>query len=169
MNEDIIFDLEKFKAVIHYIISKCGQKENVGRTVLYKLLYFSDFNYYELYEKSITGEKYVKKPRGPVPLHFIEATSQLNNEGKIQIHKKEIINHFRFKYSSISDPDVDLLDYEELELIDNVIEKLSDLYSKEISEYSHGDLPWRLAKNNKELNYEAVFYREPKYSVRKYS
>lgn len=169
MNEDIFFDLEKFKAVIHYIISKCGQKDNVGRTVLYKLLYFSDFNYYELNEKPITGEKYIKKPRGPVPVHFIEATSQLNDEGKIEIHKKEIINHFRFKYSFNSSPNVDSLSVDELDLIDDVIENLSDLYSKEISEYSHGDFPWRLAKNNKELNYEAVFYREPEYSVRKYS
>ena len=169
MNEGIIFDLEKFKAVTHYIISKCDKKDNVGRTVLYKLLYFSDFNYYEIYEKPITGEKYIKKPRGPVPIHFIEATSQLNDEGKIEIHKKEVLNHFRYKYSSIASPNLDVLDSEELALIDNVIDNLSDLYSNEISEYSHGDLPWRLAKNNKELNYEAVFYREPEYSVRKYS
>ena len=43
MNDDIEFNLGKYKAVIHYIISKCGFKDNVGRTVLYKLLYFSDF------------------------------------------------------------------------------------------------------------------------------
>ena len=168
MNEGIIFNLEKFKAVIHYIISKCGLKDNVGRTVLYKLLYFSDFNYYEINEVSLTGEKYVKKPRGPVPVHFIDATNELENEGKISI-SKENAGNFRYKYSSISDPDVSLLKADELELIDDVIDKLSDLYSNEISEYSHGDLPWRIAKDDKELNYEAVFYREPEYSVRKYS
>jgi hypothetical protein len=169
MNDDIEFDFNKFKAVIHYIISKCGFKDNVGRTVLYKLLYFSDFNYYEINEEPITGETYVKKPRGPVPVHFIDATVELKNEGKIQIHKEEHASHFRYKYLSNSNPDISLLKDDELELIDEVINKLSDFYSNEISEYSHGDLPWRLAKNDKELNYEAVFYREPEYSVRKYS
>jgi hypothetical protein len=55
-----------------------------------------------------------------------------------------------------------------LDLIDGVIDKLSDFHSSEISEYSHGDLPWRLAGDDAELNYEAVFYREPQYSVRIY-
>ena len=169
MNDDIEFDLDKFKAVVHYIISKCGFKDNVGRTVLYKLLYFSDFNFYEIYEESITGEKYIKKPRGPVPVHFIDATNELKDEGKIQIRKESRNNHFRYKYSSQSCPDLSLLRDDELELIDEVIDRLSDLYSNEISKYSHGDLPWRLAKNDKELNYEAVFYREPEYSVRNYS
>lgn len=169
MNDDIEFDLDKFKAVVHYIISKCGFKDNVGRTVLYKLLYFSDFNFYEIYEESLTGEKYIKKPRGPVPVHFIDATNELKDEGKIQIRKESLNNHFRYKYSSQSGPDLSLLRDDELELIDEVIDRLSDLYSNEISEYSHGDLPWRLAKNDKELNYEAVFYREPEYSVRNYS
>ncbi len=34
--------------VLLYILEKCAGKPNVGETVLYKLLYFSDFNYYEL-------------------------------------------------------------------------------------------------------------------------
>lgn len=169
MNENIVFDLGKYKAVVHYIISKCGSKDNVGRTVLYKLLYFSDFNYYELNEVSITGEKYIKKHRGPVPIHFIDVADELESEGKISIHKEDDSNHFMFKYSSVSNPDISLLKNDELDLIDGIIDDLSDLYSNEISEYSHGDLPWRLAKDDMELNYEAVFYREPEYSVRKYS
>ena len=34
--------------------------------------------------------------------------------------------------------------------------------------YSHGDIPWRIAKDGEAINYEAVFYRDPKYSVRDY-
>ena len=42
--------VDKFKNILLYILSQCAGKPNVGETVLYKLLYFSDFNYYELYE-----------------------------------------------------------------------------------------------------------------------
>jgi len=77
------FEIEKFKEVLHYIIGRCGHQDNVGRTVLYKLLYFSDFDFYELYEESITGETYRKLPIGPVPEHFEMALNELEKEGKI--------------------------------------------------------------------------------------
>lgn len=44
----------KFKALISYIINRCKNKKNVGKTVICKLVYFSDFNHYEIYEKPIT-------------------------------------------------------------------------------------------------------------------
>ncbi len=59
--------VNKFKNVLLYILEHCAGKPNVGETVLYKLLYFSDFNYYELYEEHLTGAKYRKLPYGPVP------------------------------------------------------------------------------------------------------
>jgi len=50
--------VNKFKNVLLYILERCAGKPNVGETVLYKLLYFSDYNYYELYEEHLTGAKY---------------------------------------------------------------------------------------------------------------
>ena len=76
------FNKEKFKNVLHYIVYKCGLKNNVGRTVLHKLLYFSDFNYYQIFKESITNESYKKLSRGPVPIHFEEAMAELIEENK---------------------------------------------------------------------------------------
>lgn len=38
----------------------------------------------------------------------------------------------------------------------------------EVTNYCYGDRPWRISNDNEELNYEAVFYRKPEYSVRVY-
>lgn len=168
MNENIIFNSEKFKTMLHYIISRCESQDNFARVVLYKLLYFSDFNYYEIYEKPISGETYIRKSMGPVPLDFHNAITELKNEGKIDETSVNVINYNKFKYSSLKSPNIDLLSSEELQVIDNTINKISHLYSKEISEYSHGDIPWRLANEGEKLNYESVFYRDPEYSVREY-
>lgn len=54
-------NIEKFKQVFLYILSKVGARPNVGQTVLYKLLYFIDFDYYELYEKQLMGLSYIAK------------------------------------------------------------------------------------------------------------
>jgi hypothetical protein len=37
-----------------------------------------------------------------------------------------------------------------------------------ISEYSHGDKPWKATGMNEDLDYELAFYRRPPYSVRVY-
>lgn len=158
MNEDITFDLNKFKAVICHIIAKCG--DNVSQEVLYKLLYFSDFNHYEIFEKPITGEAYLKRPQGQVPVHFIPAFEELKKEGKISA-----VND---KFFTLTHPEFGSLSFGEKDLIDEVVGGLSSMDSFEISEYCRGDLPWRLARDDGELNYEAVFYREPDYCVRKY-
>ncbi|MCX6717225.1 MAG: helix-turn-helix transcriptional regulator, partial [Candidatus Taylorbacteria bacterium] len=46
-------NLEKFKEVLLYILSRVGGKPNVGETVLYKLLYFIDFDFYEKFEEQL--------------------------------------------------------------------------------------------------------------------
>lgn len=82
------FIKEKFKDLLHYLIFRCGARNNVGKTVLYKLLYFSDFNFFELYEKSLTNESYRKLPRGPAPIHFDVAIDELIDEEKISVQLK---------------------------------------------------------------------------------
>ena len=168
MNEGITYNSEKFKSMIHYIISRCELKNNFARVVLYKLLYFSDFNHYELYEKPISGETYIRKPRGPIPTHFQNAIKELVSEGKVNEEYGYEVDYKKYKYSSLKSPNLSCLSSKELQVIDDTINKLSNLYSKPISHYSHEDTPWRIAKNNEPLNYEAVFYRNPEYSVREY-
>jgi hypothetical protein len=53
-------NIEKFKQVILYILTKVGSKPNFDQTVLFHLLYFIDFDYYELYEEQLMGWKYIK-------------------------------------------------------------------------------------------------------------
>ena len=62
--------VDKFKKTLLYILSKVGGKPNVGQTVLYKLLYFIDFDYYEKYEEQLIGAKYIKNTHGPTPVAF---------------------------------------------------------------------------------------------------
>jgi len=81
--------VNKFKNVLLYILERCAGKPNVGETVLYKLLYFSDFNYYELYEEHLTGTKYRKLPYGPVPQKLDTILNQMIDKGQLQRVKTE--------------------------------------------------------------------------------
>lgn len=162
--------VDKFASMVHYIIDKCGHKGNVGKTVLYKLCYFSDFDYYELYEEHLTGVRYFKNAHGPAPNFndYVAAIDKLERAGAIAVYQDEYYNRPQKHYVSLRKPDMSIFTENEVKVIDSVIDRLSDKSAKDISAWSHEDTPWRIAENGEELDYEAVFYRSPKTSVRIY-
>ncbi|KHO55232.1 MAG: helix-turN-helix protein [archaeon GW2011_AR19] len=160
------FNEKKFEQVLHYIISKKGSLDNVGKTVLYKMLYFSDFDFYEINEESITGELYYKLPNGPAPKHFDIAIKHLEKEKKIKISDGSFFGKKQMKFSSTTEPCLNLLNGEEIKVIDKAINKLGEMNANQISSYSHEDMPWKATKEKNIINYELVFYRNPIFSVR---
>ncbi|MRX48467.1 type II toxin-antitoxin system antitoxin SocA domain-containing protein [Pedobacter puniceum] len=160
--------VNKFKNVLLYILERCAGKPNVGETVLYKLLYFSDFNYYELYEEHLTGAKYRKLPYGPVPQKLDIIIGQMIEKGQLQRIKTEYHGYPQTRYLPLEKADLTELKASEKEIIDRVIEQMSDWSAAMLSNYSHGDKPWKASKDGEEINYELAFYRRPPYSIRVY-
>jgi transcriptional regulator with XRE-family HTH domain len=160
--------ISKFKNVLLYILERCAGKPNVGEAVLYKLLYFSDFNYYELYEEHLTGAKYRKLPYGPVPQKLDTIINQMLEHGQIQRIKTVYFNKMQTRYIPLTKPDLTELRASEKEVIDKVIEQFSDWSAAAISNYSHKDMPWLASKEGEVINYELAFYRDAPFSVRNY-
>jgi len=160
--------VNKFKNVLLYILERCAGKPNVGETVLYKLLYFSDFNYYELHEEHLTGAKYRKLPYGPVPQKLDIIIGQMMEKGQIQRIKSEYYDKIQTRYIPLAKADLTELKASEKEVIDSVIQQLSDWSAAAISNYSHKDMPWLASKEGEEIHYELVFYREAPFSMRNY-
>lgn len=159
-------NIDKFKEVLIYILDKIGAKSNVGETVIYKLLYFIDFDFYEKYEEQLIGAQYQKNHFGPTPVEFIKVISIMKQEKAIVEVVTKFFKHSQKKYLPLRKPDLRRFKANEIKLIDEVIEKLSDMTAIQISEYSHGDVPWIITEDDKIINYESVFYRTPLYSVR---
>ncbi len=160
--------VDKFKNVLLYILERCAGKPNVGETVLYKLLYFSDFNYYELYEEHLTGAKYRKLPYGPVPQKLDTIIHQMIENSLLKRVKTDYHNYPQTRYLPLVKADLTQLKASEKEIIDKVIEQMSDWSASAISNYSHKDMPWLASKEGEEINYELVFYRDAPFSVRNY-
>ena len=161
-------NLEKFKEVLLYILGKVGSKHNVGQTVLYKLLYYIDFDFYERYEEQLIGATYIKNHHGPTPKEFIKIVEEMEGKDLIKVGD-EYFKYPQTKYLPKRKPDLTKLKAHEIKMIDEVIERLSDLNATEISEYSHNDVPWQATEEGEIIDYESVFYRTPPYSVRDYS
>ncbi len=161
--------VNKFKNVLLYMLERCAGKPNVGETVLYKLLYFVDFNYYEVYEEHLTGANYRKLPYGPVPQNLDAIFSQMLEKGELQRIKTNYHGYPQTRYLPLEKADLRQLKASEKEIIDRVIDQMSDWSAATLSDYSHGDKPWKASKDGEEINYELAFYRRPPYSIRVYA
>jgi len=161
---------DKFRQVLLYTLKKVGGKPNIGMTVLYKLLYFMDFDYYEKYEDQLMGLVYFKNHHGPTPLLFEKLISDMVKNGEVEIIKSKFYQYPQTKYlvNPKVEPDLSILNGKEQEHIDWELQRLSDLTATQLSDLSHKDVPWVSAENGKPLDYESVFYRTPETSVREY-
>lgn len=162
-------NVKKFKEVLLYVLEKAGALPHVGETVLYKLLYFIDFDYYEKFEEQIIGATYIKNRHGPTPIEFKKIVDTMIASGEIDQVKSKYFKYEQKKYLPIREPDLTVLSARELEHINEVIARLSNKNATELSNYSHDDVPWITAEDGKPIEYEAVFYRTPKTSVRNYN
>ncbi len=161
-------NIDKFKNILLYILEKCAGKPNVGETVLYKLLYFCDFNYYELYEEQLSGAEYRKLPYGPVPHKLDAIINQMKTDNLLERFKTEYHGYPQTRYIPLVKSDLTKLKASEKDVMDKVIEQYSDWSASAISDYSHKDIPWKASKEGEVIDYELVFYREHPYSVRTY-
>jgi DNA-binding XRE family transcriptional regulator/uncharacterized phage-associated protein len=162
-------NVKKFKEVLLYILEKVGNKPNVGMTVLYKLLYFIDFDYYEKYEEQLIGARYMKNTHGPTPTAFTKIVENMKAKKEIEEIDSKYFQYDQKKFLPLRQANLSLLSGQEKELIDGVLARHGDKSASELSKYSHNDVPWVVAKDGQLISYESVFYRSDEYSVREYN
>ena len=161
-------NLDIFKQVLLYVLNKVGGKPNVGETVLHKLLYFIDFDYYEKFEENLMGATYIKNHHGPTSVELSSILQDMQKHGEIEAVNSQYFKYGQKKYLPLKRPNLATLSARDVEHIDGVLARLSDKNAKEIEHYSHEDIPWKSAQDGRPLSYESVFYRDERYSVRNY-
>ncbi|MEZ5070087.1 MAG: DUF4065 domain-containing protein [Bacteroidales bacterium] len=160
--------LGKTRNILLYVMERCGGKPNVGETVLYKLLYFADFNYYERYEDHLTGATYRKLSFGPVPQQIDQLLQTMEAQGLLKRIKTKYHGFPQTRYIPLRKADLTMMTAAEKEMIDQVLVQFSDWTAASLSEYSHRDMPWRATEEGDIIDYELAFYREAPFRARTY-
>lgn len=165
-NKKIKFESDKLRQLVLYILSKCGGKPNFGETVLYKLLYFIDFDTYEILGKPVIGMNYVHQKFGPIPQlkQYQPVIQNMRNEQEIKVFNQNYYGRTQKRYVALKDYKMDNFSVHEKELVDNVINRLSHLGARQIEEYAHGDTPWQSTEDNEIIPYDLVIYRKLPYA-----
>jgi hypothetical protein len=151
------FDRNKFKALLHYVVWRAGDRDGFGAPKLYKVLWFSDARAFMLTKEPITGETYVREKFGPLPEHALGIIAELERDGAIRCWADQYYNRSIRRFKSLRQPDRLSLDDRQREIVDYWIHHISfDHTATSISEDSH-DLAWEIAKMGEEIPYYAIF------------
>ncbi|MDP3900249.1 MAG: Panacea domain-containing protein [bacterium] len=150
---------KKYKEVILYLAEKLGG-EVKGKKKLAKLLYFVDFDFYEKFQKSLTGDVYKALPMGPFPVTMEKVLTDMVKEKKITIKfEKERVDYNPTEIYRAEKKMEGSFSTEEQQILDRVILKYGHLSGKQLEDLSHAEAPYIGTAPNQEIAYELAFYR----------
>lgn len=168
------FKASKLRNILLYLLEHCAGKPNVNEVVLERIIYFADFNHYEIYEEHLTGLKYRKLASGPFANRLDGLLSGMNDDGLLQkvkapAHSSASIPKGTIRLLPLRKANLSEMKASEKETLDQALLQMSDWSEEAIVEYTLRDMPVYTTQVGKEINFELVFYREAPYSVRRYA
>jgi len=150
---------KKYKNAILFFAGKI-KNGTLGKLKMMKLLYFMDFDFFEKYGKSITGDEYLRFENGPVP-RLAEKLLKKMDGVEIKISKRKICDGYRDQQhiEPLRSPDIGVFSREELMMMEDVADKWEKFSGNEMKSASHGEAPWIATGPDEVIDYNLAYYR----------
>lgn len=140
----------KFKALVHFLVHQCqDDPSRLGAIRLNKSLWFTDVVGYQLTGAAVTGERYLKRERGPVPATILATIRELQAEGKLEVREPEHRYDPR-KFISLTEPSDNLLSESERQLAQSALNAVCGHTANAISDKTHDNV-WDAASEGEEI------------------
>lgn len=150
---------KKYQEIILYLAEKLGG-EIKGKKKLAKLLYFVDFDFFEKFQKSLTGDVYKALPMGPFPITMEKVLADMENKKMISIKlEKERADYNPTEIYIKRAKTKNVFSKDEQKILDRVILKYGYLTGKQLEDLTHAEAPYIGTAPNQEIAYELAFYR----------
>ncbi|MFH0766934.1 MAG: type II TA system antitoxin MqsA family protein [Bacillota bacterium] len=141
------YNLEKFHQLAAYFVNLAQEaNELIYPTKLNKLMFYTDFNYFNKFQHSITGSIYHKLTYGPVPNYF-EFKYDMNEYMEIKRDEEKTIIYPKDVHYE------DVLTQEEKNVAKAVYSHFINHNSKMISDASHEEEAWLETKTGDKISY----------------
>jgi len=145
----------KFKEMVHFIIDECRDPARLGATRLNKVCWHADLISFKVTGKSISGETYVKRQRGPVPSKILATLEKLKSEGAITIRERNFGYYKRRDFMSLRPCKIRLLSENDLDTIREVLGEVCNHSANIVSEMTHDQI-WNAAGDGEEIPFFAT-------------
>jgi uncharacterized phage-associated protein len=150
---------DKYKQVILFLLNSAAYNALLGKVKLFKLLYYIDFDHYQHYKTSVTGDVYHKWPYGPVGDKTEQILSEMESEEMISITRRQVGDFSQYVFETFAQP-ADAFSSSEMEVLKLVVKKWANHTTNEIIAATHGEAPWRAVEMWDEIPYSLAFYRK---------
>lgn len=145
------FDLKKFTSMVLFFVNKVPK---LTKTKLNKLMFYSDFKYFNDHTVSISGASYAKLPHGPVPNQYSLLYASMESANLIDEDVTSFQQYQWNYYQANKDTDHSLFNEDELATLNDVAEKFGNLSTKSVSEISHEEKAWLENETGQLISYE---------------
>lgn len=152
-------DNKKYKNVILYFADRI-QNGTLGKLKMMKLLYYLDFDFFEKYGRSVTGDEYLRFENGPVPRMAEKLLKEMNGqEIKVVTKKVGVGLNDQQHIQALQTYDLNVFTKEELVMLEEVADKWEKFSGSEMKSATHGEAPWIATKPNEVIDYNLAYYR----------
>jgi len=150
---------KKYKNAILFFAKKI-QNGTMGKLKMMKLLYYLDFDFFEKYGVSVTGDEYLRFEYGPVPRMGDKMLKTMNGK-EIKITRRKMGKGYsdQFHIEAEKDFDVNVFTKEELLMLEEVAGKWERFTGSEMKSATHGEAPWIATKPDEVIDYNLAYYR----------
>lgn len=152
------FQKSKFEQAI-LLFATHANNGLLGKTKLFKLLYYADFDHFEKYGTPITGETYLRFEHGPFPEHGNEILDKLGEGEILRSQHERIGNYLKFTYHPLTELNVSVFAPEELKTLVEVMGKWMNHNATEMVAATHGEAPWIATDPMEPISYSLAYYR----------
>ena len=165
METGIVPNYEKYKEMILSFLRSFNSNGDgkIPKTKLAKLVYLADFAWFYKKMESMSGMQYRRIQYGPVPDLYFRALDELEEEGKISRDNKNNDVILISENKSSQKQKLEKIKKEELELIKKITKKWQDKKTREIVNFTHGQLPYKLCSPDEIIPYELIIQEDPEY------
>ncbi|MBU1119396.1 SocA family protein [Patescibacteria group bacterium] len=147
--------IEKYEELILHCLKFGGDSSDgkITKTKLAKLVYLSDFLFFYENSKPISGMVYKKIDHGPVPYEFFQLYEEMQEKGVISCELKGSAQLTSLVEDNIPSK---YLSKEEIQTIEKVCLEWKDVNTKEIENFTHNQLPYKISYEKDVVPYELI-------------
>ena len=153
------FSSEKFRELLLYIASESTDDPTFGAVKMNKVLYYADFAAFRQFGRPITGATYRKLMEGPAPLEMLKERHALIESGDAELCEVAYFTgaQQRLTVRDGREPDREIFEPGELKIVDEVIRFFYGKTAREVSDYSHREPGWAVARDREVIPYDTVW------------
>ena len=150
---------KKYKNAVLFFAKKI-QNGTLGKLKMMKLLYYLDFDFFEKYGRSVTGDQYLRFENGPVPRMAEKILKEMNGK-EIKISKRKVGEGYKdqLHIEAVTGFDMRVFEKKELLMLEEISGKWEKSTGSEMKNASHGEAPWIATKPNEIIDYNLALYR----------